>query len=97
MRGDYSPTVTAAYVKDQNWFRKYANLAPHGDVVYSPYDPDGFDSYGYDKDDIDRAGYTADAYYHNDADWDSDENYNNTYDAILGSWTFDGIKPVQIK
>lgn len=44
MRGKYSPTVTAAYMKDQGWFRNF--MDPHGFI----YDPEGFDSYGYNED-----------------------------------------------
>jgi hypothetical protein len=98
-RGKYSPTVSAAYMKDPDWFRKYCGLAPHGDVIYSPYDPDGFDSYGYDKNDIDRAGNDEFEYLHNDAiDRGLDDNYdfNFKYDDALGQWGFDGAKPVLI-
>lgn len=98
MRGKYSPTVSAAYRADQNWFRKLCNLAPHGDQVYSAYDPEGFDSYGYDKNDVDRAGNHEDEYIHNDAldvDWNSNDDYNWRYDDALSHWGFDGVKPVR--
>jgi hypothetical protein len=94
MRGKYSPTVTAAYMKDQDWHRKFCNLAPHGPEIYSPYDPEGFDSYGYDKHDVDRAGNQECAYYSNDGDYDLDEDYNNAYDCASSAWSFDGTKPV---
>jgi hypothetical protein len=82
-------------MKDQDWFRKFCELAPHGDVVYSPYDPEGYDSYGYDKNDVDRAGNPECAYYSNDA-WAEDEDYNIAYDRALDEWGFDGVKPVKV-
>jgi len=99
MRGKYSPTVSAAYMKDQNWFRKFCGLAPYGDTIYSPFDPEGYDSYGYDKNDIDRAGNQEHEYYCNDAaDSGLDDNYdfNFSYDDAIGQWGFDGTKPVRI-
>jgi hypothetical protein len=80
---------------DQEWFRKFCELAPHGDVVYSPYDPEGYDSYGYDKNDVDRAGNSECAYYSNDA-WAEDEDYNVAYDTAYDEWGFDGVKPVKV-
>lgn len=90
-RGKYSPTVNAAYAADQNWFKKFCNLAPHGDQVYSPFDPEGFDSYGYNKDDEDRAGNNEYLYLSNDGGDDND--YNNAYEAACDAWGFDGTKP----
>lgn len=92
MRGKYSPTVSAAYQADQDWFRKFCELAPFGDQVYSPYDPEGFDSYGYDKNDTDRAGNQEHVYY-------ADDEYglNCWYDSALRNWGFDGKKPVKLK
>lgn len=96
MRGKYSPTVSAAYMKDQNWFKKFCELAPHGDQIYSPYDPEGFDSYGYDKNDMDRAGNYEHEYYSNDQDADGVlSSGNHAYDNALDAWGFDGVKPVQ--
>jgi len=86
MRGKYSPTVTCAYMKDQDWFRKYSQ----GEI----YDPEGYDSYGYDKNDVDRAGNEEYEYYSNDAPFDLDIDYNNKYDGALEAWGFDGVKPV---
>lgn len=51
--------------------------------------------YGYNKDDIDRAGNEEYQYYHNDAPFELDLDYNNLYDDALLSWTFDGVKPVK--
>lgn len=85
MRGKYSPTVQAAYMQDQDWFRHYTE-----DGIY---DPEGYDAYGYDANDVDRAGNAEHEYYINDAPWDSDQDYNNLYDDALNVWGFDGVKP----
>lgn len=95
MRGKYSPTVTRAYMKDQEWWTKYAYAGVTGDE-FVQYDPDGYDSYGYNKDDIDRAGNHEYDYMHNDGDYDRDEDYNNAYYAASDDWGFDGVKPVKI-
>ena len=93
MRGKYSPTVSRAYMMDQNWWDKFAgNNDP---AVYNQFDPEGFDSYGYNKDDVDRAGNLECEYYHNDGDYDQDEDYNLAYDAADRDWGFDGTKPVR--
>lgn len=88
MRGKYSPTVSFAYMKDQKWFSKYSNGDTFG------YDPEGFDSYGYDKNEVDRAGNNESDYYHNDGDYDLDQDFNNAYDQASSDWGFDGVKPV---
>lgn len=95
MRGKYSPTVTAAYMKDQDWFRKYCAQASN---EYTIYDPDGFDSYGYDKNDVDRAGNNENDYMVNDAPFTydgPDGDWNDAYDDALATWGFDGVKPVR--
>ena len=92
MRGKYSPTVSAAYMKDQDWWRKYTG---ENEYTYHQYDPEGYDSYGYDKNDVDRAGNQECAYYSNDA-WAEDEDYNIAYDTAYDEWVFDGVKPVRI-
>lgn len=94
MRGKYSPTVTAAYMQDQEWWHKYA-CCNH--LTWNQYDPDGYDSYGYNSDDIDRAGNHENVYAHNDAldaNWDTEDDYNWRYDEALNTWGFDGVKPV---
>ena len=95
MRGKYSPTVSRAYMADQKWWTKYAYAGVTGDE-FVQYDPEGYDSYGYDKDDVDRAGNHESAYYHNDAlDHGIDDDFNYAYDAAYEEWTFDGVKPVK--
>lgn len=92
MRGKYSPTVTAAYMADQAWHTK------HRDPDEPVYDRDGFDSYGYDKDEVDRAGNPESDYF---MGWyDEYDNYhddNAAYDNALESWGFDGVRPVARK
>lgn len=93
MRGKYSPTVTAAYMADQSWHRKF--MAVDGFM----YDPEGFDSYGYNEDDVDRAGNNECDYYPNDEiseGW-QEEDFNWKYDSVLSAWGFDGSKPVMRK
>ena len=87
MRGKYSPTVVNAYSRDRNWFEKYSQG--------QTYDPEGYDSYGYDINDVDRADNNEIDYMYNDAPWDEDLDYNNLYDDALSQWTFDGVKPVR--
>jgi hypothetical protein len=93
MRGKYSPTVSAAYMQDQGWWDKYSGATKPG-AEYIGYDPDGYDSYGYDENDVDRAGNYEYDYYHNDGDYDLDEDYNIAYDQALRDWGFDGVRPV---
>lgn len=84
-RGKYSPTVQAAYSQDKEWHAKFAQG--------EQYDPEGFDSYGYDRDDIDRAGNNEFDYLANDGDWDAGEDYNTAFNSALDEWGFDGQKP----
>jgi hypothetical protein len=83
MRGKYSPTVSAAYQADQHWWSLYAGTCKE----WTQYDPEGYDSYGYNEDAIDRAGNPEFAYY-------SDDGY--AYDIAYDEWGFDGTKPVQL-
>lgn len=84
-RGKYSPTVQAAYAQDKDWHAKFAQG--------EQYDPEGFDSYGYNKTDVDRAGNNEFDYLATDGDWDADEDYNAAFDRALDEWGFDGQKP----
>lgn len=87
MRGKYSPTVSAAYMADQDWHSKL--MAPDQCV----YDVDGFDSYGYDKDDVDRAGNHEHHYYPNDTQDDEGAGTNFKYDDAAEAWGYDGVRP----
>lgn len=97
MRGKYSPTVTLAYMKDQNWWHKYFATKQPTDVDFmSQYDPDGFDRYGYDKNVVDRAGNNENDYIVNDsARFGYEDDWNDAYDDALDAWGFDGVKPVR--
>ena len=95
-RGDYSPTVRAAYRINPSWHQGVVGL----DGLESRYDVDGYDMYGYDASGIDRAGFSASEY-----DEDSQDSYeqvgrmlesNIDFDREFGSWTFDGIRPIKI-
>lgn len=92
MRGKYSPTVNAAYRKNQNWWDEYTK---NNEYDYSAYDPEGYDSYGYDKDDMDRAGNYEYEYYCNDSEDPEYADYNIKYDDALSEWEFDGVKPIK--
>ena len=95
-RGKYSPTVTAAYQAKLAWWRKYAYSTQRNLDDFVEYDPEGFDSYGYNADGRDRAGYTENDYLHNDAaDLGFDYDYNRTYDVVSDDWGFNGFKPIK--
>lgn len=85
MRGKYSPTVSEAYARDQEWWHRYSREAEE----FTQYDPEGYDAYGYDKDDVDRAGNAEWEYYESD-----EYGENARYNAAWMSWGFDGEKPV---
>lgn len=93
MRGKYSPTVSAAYQADQDWFIHYC-IHEINSSEYAQYDPEGYDSYGYNADDVDRAGNQEHEYYANDG-YDFDGDWNYAYNAASEAWGFDGTKPVQ--
>lgn len=86
-RGKYSPTVTAAYQADQQWWEKHTREA------YPAYDADGYDSYGYNADGYDRAGNHENDYAHNDGDYDRDEDYNLAHEQVTRDWGFNGVSP----
>lgn len=54
--GKYSPTVSGWYAKDKEWFVKNGGDFNNGNDHNSFYDNDGYDSYGYNEKEIDRAG-----------------------------------------
>ena len=88
MCGKYSPTVTVAYRTDQKWFINYC-FHKINSSDWAQYDPEGFDSYGYNENNIDRAGN-----HENDYDI-NDEDYDTAHDIAFDDWGFDGTKPVQ--
>lgn len=89
-RGKYSPTVTAAYSASRQWWESYALTGqPNNGRAYVPFDPEGYDSYGYNEQGYDRAGNHENDYL---ANTDGDSNF--AYDQALRDWRFDGIKPI---
>lgn len=86
MRGKYSPTVSAAYMWTPNWFEHYSQG--------ERYDPDGFDSYGYDDDDVDRAGNHELDYAMGQTINGEYVDVNDAYEQVLDDWGFDGNKPI---
>lgn len=56
MMGKYSPAVQGWYHRDQKWHKEVDGI----------YDQDGYDSYGYDKNDADRAGLKEFDYSYNE-------------------------------
>jgi hypothetical protein len=97
MRGKYSPTVTAAYGQDKKWFTKYAATKQVTNKdFWSEYDPEGYDAYGYDENEVDRAGNQEHVYYCNDLAADGlDGDCNYLFEDLEGEWGFDGTKPVK--
>jgi hypothetical protein len=91
MRGKYSPTVTAAYQSDQHWWSLYTAKCKE----WTNYDPEGYDAYGYNENDVDRAGNGEHVYYENNNPDHDGEDYNWAYEAALDAWSFDGTKPVR--
>ena len=92
--GKYSPTVSSAYAKDQGWWERNGGEDPvNKDKPYAIYcfDRDGYDSYGYNIDGIDRAGNAEDDYL-GAGEWvgDDNEEYVNTlYEEAEGDWGVD--------
>jgi hypothetical protein len=87
MRGKYSPTVSNAYAADQNWWVPVATPVDcNGEVLMldGQYDAEGYDSYGYNKDDVDRAGNQEHVYY---GDWVDGYDYAaDLYEDLVGRW-----------
>jgi hypothetical protein len=81
--GKYSPTVSAAYGKDQKWWEKNGGAT-------NLFDAEGYDSYGYNVQDLDRAGYTENDYL-NDGTWvtvgDTEEYVYQLFDQVYFEWT----------
>lgn len=86
--GKYSPTVSSAYAKNQDWWKPFN---------FGIYDEDGFDSYGYNKDGVDRAGnneldylYTEEVQYWNDDTNSFDVEFEHVFlEKVRSEWTVD--------
>lgn len=81
IRGKYSPTVSIAYSMSQDWWKKFA-----GD---NDYDPEGYNSYGYNKYDRDRAGLREDEYFAVPLDEDVDEDNYRDIDETFEDICYD--------
>lgn len=92
-RGDYSPTVRAAYRINPDWHQGVVGA----DGLESRYDVDGYDMYGSDASGIDRAGFSASEYDMNSIDFDDcGFEYNTDFEREFESWAFDGVRPVKV-
>ncbi len=83
--GKYSPTVSFMYARDQNWFEKNGGGYGNGNDPESDYDDDGYDSYGYNRNDIDRAGNAEFSYLASNSYLDG-ESYYHLYESVSDEW-----------
>lgn len=83
--GKYSPTVMFSYKQDPDWFKKNGGGFGNGKYPQSDFDDDGFDSYGYDKNEVDRAGNTENS-YQNEVDFETGEAYYYLFEKVQREW-----------
>lgn len=69
--GKYSPTVNKSYSADKKWYEKFLDKE-----LMSDYDKEGYDSYGYNCLEVDRAG-------NREEDYMFDENL---YEKVEAEW-----------
>ncbi len=86
--GKYSPTVSAAYSNDQDWWERNGGEDPENsdkpyEVVY--FDRDGYDSYGYNVKGVDRAGYDEEHYLLASVIHDGDVVYE-LFNSVWSDW-----------
>ncbi len=97
--GKYSPTVSASYSVDRDWWEKNGGGHGNGKFPDKDCDDDGYDSYGYSANDadgnyigegdgVDRLGNTENDYMV--GEWDeSFENYTyDTYEQACCYWGY---------
>jgi hypothetical protein len=93
MNYKFSPTVSKAYKKDFTWFDRYSN----GQF----YDPEGYDKYGYNAEDKDRAGYKKTDYNvgrdKNNQTFIIKNGFNFLYEKIEKEFEFDDTQPYSPK
>ena len=82
--GKYSPTVSQAYQKSQNWWEQNG-----GNQENLFYDKEGFDSYGYNSKGVDRAGYTEEDYMFGYIMTEENEPYYHLFKEVLSNWQID--------
>lgn len=80
--GKYSPTINNAYHEDPEWFYK---------VAVNGRDPSGYDSYGYDKKRLDRAGNTEEDYYLHEVDFSEEYPDYYLFDKTISEWNLERI------
>jgi hypothetical protein len=85
--GKYSPTVSRAYMKDQQWWEKNGGYVESADKL-PWYDNDGYDSYGYNADGVDRAGNTELDYINQYEIYDDQITYHLAED-VQSNWGID--------
>lgn len=83
--GKYSPTVSTSYRKDQAWYEKNGGGFGNGKNPDSDYDDDGYDAYGYNADDRDRAGHHENDYAAS-SQWDGDSAYYPLHEDVQSEW-----------
>ncbi len=76
MLGKYSPTVSNSYRQNPEWFRRYSKG--------ENFDPEGFDSYGYNESGVDREGNHEYVYCGDEALYYSTLWRWDAYEKILG-------------
>lgn len=69
--GKYSPTVSKSYSADKKWYQNFMDKD-----LMSDYDKEGYDSYGYNCLDVDRAGYREDDYMFDE----------QLYEKVVAEW-----------
>ncbi len=84
--GKYSPTVSTSYSQDQAWYEKNGGGYGNGKDPESDYDDDGYDAYGYNADDRDRAGHHENDYPAS-FQWDGESEYYPLYEAVQSEWS----------
>ena len=83
--GKYSPTVSSSYAADQNWWEKNGGGYDNGIDPNSDNDDDGYDRYGYDANDTDRAGHQENDYLLNYSEYDGQYTYH-LYEDVSSEW-----------
>ncbi len=89
--GKYSPTVSDAYYKDQDWWERNGGEDPaNQDRGYEVYffDRDGYDSYGYNVEGLDRAAVSEDQYL-TTTEIHAGEVIHTLFEDVEREWTTD--------
>jgi hypothetical protein len=85
--GKYSPTVSASYANDRDWWTKNGGGYDNGIDPTSYGDDQGYDSYGYHMvTELDRAEYSEDEYLSGSTDIDGYFIGHLSYEMIADAW-----------